>query len=238
LPEPPQPAATGAPAAPAFALVVREGILSLALRDQPRLLPLGIDWTAPAVRRRIASGRRQLLGRAVGLHRQTALHILDATAGLGEDGFTLAGLGARVTLMERQPLVLELLRDAHQRARAQAALADICARIELQLGDAHDLAGGGRQWDVVYLDPMYPHAEERRALPRKAMQILRDLTGGDTDADSLLAPALAAARQRVVVKRPLHAPVLGEQPPHHSLRGTQARFDIYLTRSTDTPCAV
>lgn len=236
MPEPDR-AGAGAELAPAFALIVREGVLSLALRHQPQFQPLGIDWTAPALRRRILAGRRQLLGRAVGLNRSAALEILDATAGLGEDGFTLAGLGARVTLMERQPLVLELLRDAHRRASAQPEFTEICARIELEAGDAHALDAAAKRWDVVYLDPMYPHAEARRALPRKGMQILRELTGGDADAETLLAPALAAARQRVVVKRPLHAAELGGRPPHHSLRGTQARFDIYLARPTDASCA-
>ena len=60
------------------------------------------------------------------------------------------------------------------------------------------------------------------------MQILRELTDGDPDADALLAPALAVAQRRVVVKRPSHAPFLAGRPPNFQLDGSQARYDIYL----------
>src|SRR3546814_12450240 len=71
---------------------------------------------------------------------------------------------------------------------------------------------GARQWDIVHLDPMYPH-RDKQALPQKEMQILRELTGSDPDADTLLRPALAIARRRVVVKRPSHAPFLAGREP-------------------------
>jgi len=80
---------------------------------------------------------------------------------------------------------------------------------------------------VIYLDPMYPD-EGKAALPSKEMQILRDLTGGDPDADELLAPALHCARLRVVVKRPIKAEWLANAEPSMSIAGTQLRFDVYL----------
>jgi 16S rRNA (guanine1516-N2)-methyltransferase len=100
-------------------------------------------------------------------------------------------------------------------------------RVEVIAADARHWINGGHRWDVVHLDPMYPHCDQR-ALPQKQMQILRELTGGDADADTLLAPALAAARLRVVVKRPRHAPFLAGREPSFQLGGTQARYDVYL----------
>src|SRR3546814_16689246 len=79
---------------------------------------------------------------------------------------------------------------------------------------------GARQWDIVHLDPMYPH-RDKQALPQKEMQILRELTGSDPDADTLLRPALAIARRRVVVKRPSHAPFLAGREPAFPLKGKQ-----------------
>ena len=188
------------------------------------------DWTGAELRRRIAGGKRQPLARAVGLHKDSALSVLDANAGLGRDGYTLAAFGATVTLVERNPSIADLLRDAHRRALADAAAQAIARRIEIICSEAHAIFGGARHWDVVYLDPMYPD-DGKTSLPGKEMQILRDLTGGDEDADQLLEPALGCARQRVVVKRPTKAPWLGGIEPSMSLRSTQLRFDVYLKNS-------
>jgi 16S rRNA (guanine1516-N2)-methyltransferase len=86
--------------------------------------------------------------------------------------------------------------------------------------------GPAGSYDVVYLDPMYPE-RGKAALARKEMQLLRELTGGDPDADELL--ACANARRRIVVKRPRAAPPLLGREPSLALTGTQARFDIYLS---------
>jgi 16S rRNA (guanine1516-N2)-methyltransferase len=136
-----------------------------------------------------------------------------------------------VTLTERNPAMIALLRDAHRRALADAMLADAATRIEIVQADALALLRGERCWDAIYLDPMYPD-DGKTALPGKEMQILRDLTGGDPDADALLTLALEHARRRVVVKRAAHAPCLGGREPSTRLKTTQLRFDVYLTSAT------
>jgi 16S rRNA (guanine1516-N2)-methyltransferase len=188
---------------------------------------IAADWGGAELRRRIAGGRRQALARAAGMHKDPAPSLLDANAGLGRDGYTLAALGASVTLVERNPSVVALLHNAHQRTLANAQTQAVGRRIEIIAAEARAVLDGERQWDVVYLDPMYPD-DGKAALPSKEMQILRDLTGGDEDADLLLQPALSCARRRVVVKRPSKAPWLGGIEPSMSLRSTQLRFDIYL----------
>jgi len=213
-----------------FALQENAGRLELRALHRPEYGAICADWGSAEVRRRIAAGRKQLLARAIGLQKKPDLEVLDATAGLGRDGYTLAALGARVTMLERQPQIAALLQDAHRRALADPALAAVAARIELLDTDAAS-AMAQRQWDTVYLDPMYPHSG-KSALPQKEMQIFRDLTGGDADADALLAPALRAARLRVVVKRPAKAPWLAGRKPSLDFHGTQARFDVYLTGAT------
>lgn len=186
-----------------------------------------IDWASAELQRRVAAGRKQLLGKATGLAKKPGLKIFDATGGLGRDAFTLAALGATVTLAERNPVLAALLRDAHRRALAHPMLHLIAEKISLlELDSSTDLAAAAGH-DVIYLDPMYPD-DGKRALPAKEMQILRDLTGGDADADALLLAAMASGVARVVVKRPSKAPWLALAKPNLSIEGTQARFDIYL----------
>lgn len=192
------------------------------------------DWLAADVLRRVATGRRQPLARAVGLHKlkpgNAPLRVLDATAGLGRDGYTLAALGAVVTLAERHPTTCALLEDARRRVLESPAQAPAGDRIEILNADARSLCMDPRnadRWDVIYLDPMYPD-DGKAALPSKEMQILRDLTGGDDDADALLAPARHCARLRVVVKRPSKAPWLAGVAPTMQIEGTQLRFDVHV----------
>lgn len=210
-----------------FVLRRQDGRLSLFATRHPGYGGIYADWGSAEVRRRIAGGRRQLLARAVLLHKTPAPELFDATGGLGRDAYTFAALGARVTLSERQPLIAALLADAHARALADPACADAAARLEILPSAAQEVLDGSRLWDVIYLDPMYPE-DGKAALPSKEMQFLRELTGGDVDAGDLLAPALRCARRRVVVKRPAKAPWLGGHKPQVSLEGTQLRLDLYL----------
>ncbi len=205
-----------------------DGRLSLICRDRAEWKPLSLDWTSAEMRSRIAAGRKQPLGRAVGLYRHGPLQVLDATAGLGNDGFTLAALGAQVLMVERQALLVELLLDAKLRAEQSpdASLRDAAARIRIQHADCLRFVPESLHADVAYLDPMYDNSR-RRALPQKSMQMLRELAGDDADAPRLL-EHLRRTLARVVVKRPDRAPPLDDQAPNTQFKSSQARFDVYL----------
>ena len=82
------------------------------------------------------------------------------------------------------------------------------------------------KFDVVYLDPMFPH-KNKSALVKKEMRVFQSLVGADLDADQLLATALKLAH-RVVVKRPDYAGYLAECKPHFSQTTKNHRFDIYI----------
>ena len=83
-----------------------------------------------------------------------------------------------------------------------------------------------RMYTSVYIDPMYPE-RKKTALPRKEMQIFRDLVGGDADAESLLERSLDLGYRRVVVKRPLRSDPLKKEPQHQFVGNTDL-FDLYL----------
>jgi 16S rRNA (guanine1516-N2)-methyltransferase len=165
--------------------------------------------------------------------------VLDATAGLGGDAGTLAAAGRQVTLIERNPVLAAVLADALGRWRDEGIAA--AARMQLLIGDARDQLPAVAA-DVVFLDPMYPEPPgggraraSKRARARKAEgpHLLRLLAGDDGDQGELLAVARRAARQRVVVKRPLHAPPLAGRPPNGALLGRTVRYDLYAPEEVD-----
>jgi 16S rRNA (guanine1516-N2)-methyltransferase len=205
------------------------------LQDARRALaPLRVDFASGALTYRRARGgdRHQGLGRAAGKPDPAdAPTLIDATGGLGKDGFILAHLGWQVTLLERSPVLAWLLADGVARGRTDASAGPVCQRMRVLHREAVDcldqLPAAGRP-QAVYLDPMYP-PHRSSALPGREMQYLRRLLGDDPPDSRLLAAACRAARGRVVVKRPAGAPSLPGPSPSHAIRLGQTRFDVYLT---------
>ena len=173
---------------------------------------------------------KQPLARAAGLKSGFRPTILDGTAGNGTDGFVLASLGCNVTLCERSPIIGALLEDGLDRAAREESTAEIVEqRINLELRDTRVyLDKASETFHTIYLDPMYPH-RHGSALSKQTLRTIRSLVGGDPDGADLLETALAKAKNRVVVKRPLKAPLLSTLQPSHVIAMKNSRFDVYLT---------
>ena len=230
--------------------------MGMVLADQPlagtlelRFSPLGltlqhhghengeairVDFAHPTFLYRLAhgGGRKQPLARAMGLKPGYSPTILDATAGLGRDGFILASLGCRVVLCERSPIIRALLADGLDRALADPRLMAHASRCTLHPGDSRELLAAlaaEERPEVVYLDPMFPH-RAKSALIKKEMRLVRAVVGDDVDTSDLLGVALAHAGKRVVCKRPSQAPPLAGPAPAFAITTPKHRFDVYLRR--------
>ncbi|WP_299592403.1 class I SAM-dependent methyltransferase [uncultured Microbulbifer sp.] len=198
--------------------------------------PVEVDFVAGAVahRRKFGGGKGQQIAKAVGVRSGFYPLVLDATAGLGRDAFVLASLGCEVRMLERNPVVYALLEDGVRRlyeaAHADPELASIAARLQLEprvTSAAGWLAEqSAESIPVIYLDPMFP-SRDKSAKVKKEMVAFHQVVGSDEDADSLLAPALAACYYRTVVKRPRLAPDLDEEKPSLRFEGKSGRFDVY-----------
>lgn len=214
----------------AMALQVAEHGLQLQLLEDKAPGPVRVDFVegAAAHRRQFGGGSGQMIARAVGVQPGVRPHVLDATAGLGRDGFVLATLGCRVTLIERQPVIAALLEDGMLRAADDADVAPIVARMQLLQGDAIALMSDWQETppQVIHLDPMFPH-RDKSALVKKEMRLFRPLVGDDLDAPALLEAALQLASHRVVVKRPRKAPPIEGMKPGYMLEGKSSRYDVY-----------
>ena len=193
-----------------------------------------VDFAAGKARHRrvFGGGKGQQVAKAVGVQGGVRPSILDLTAGLGGDAFVLASLGCCVSMVERQSVVRALLADGLARGELDIDVGDIVAGMSLKKGDALSVmnAWEGVAPQVIYLDPMFPHSG-KSAQVKKEMALFRQLVGSDEDADALLAPALALASHRVVVKRPSIAPDLAQHKPMYRLEGKSNRFDIYVNKS-------
>ena len=195
--------------------------------------PIFIDFVEGknAHRRQFGGGRGQPLAKAIGLKKGATPTIIDATAGFARDAFVLANLGCPITLIERNPLIATLIKDALTRAQDDDDISEVIKRMTLINDDAVNYLSNLQEQqrpEVIYMDPMYP-SREKSALVKKDMRLLHQLAGPDTDSEQLLTTARKTALKRVVVKRPKSAPFVGDQKPATSIESKNTRYDIYLT---------
>ncbi|MEY4588936.1 MAG: hypothetical protein RL497_1012 [Pseudomonadota bacterium] len=231
------PVCTQKPTGVEYILEFSETAVQLHACNHENYKPLKLDFTlgGAAHRRKFGGGAGQMIAKAAGLSGKITPHIFDATAGLGGDGFVLACLGCRVTLMERSPIAYVLLADALNRAcvyaqQCDAELLEIIQRIQLLPGDSIEhLKTYAGYYPVIYLDPMFPERQKTAAV-KKEMQLFHALIGKDEDSAELFNNALEKTWCRLIVKRPRLAPPLNNTRVDLTLEGKSCRFDIYTRR--------
>lgn len=172
-------------------------------------------------------GIRQDIAKAVGCKADYRPRVLDATAGLAGDASLLAYLGCEVDLIEQSSIVYRLLEDAFRHLQNDNPLSTQLRLLPQQNAIDYMLASR-QQYDVVYLDPMFPE-RQKAAKVKKSMQYLHDIVGIADEQEELRLwqAALLSAKKRVVVKRPRLAPFLAGQKPHFQISGKTIRFDVY-----------
>jgi len=215
-----------------FLLICSADSLALKQTDINSPGPIMVNFTGSTMEYRLkhGGGRSQALARAIGLKKGWKPTVIDATAGLGRDGFIMAHLGCHVHMLERSPILAVMLEDGLNRAKQAEQTAEIASRIDFTRVDSIEFLQKLKQKDkpdAIYLDPMFPE-RTKSSLVKKEMRILHGLAGDDQDAGKLLDIALHCARNRVVVKRPRLAPTLDDTEPSHAITGKTSRFDVYL----------
>lgn len=198
---------------------------------------LWVDFDGEEARRRSRQPSGELLVRAAKIRQLAEPLLIDATAGLGRDGFLLACQGFRVCMIEANPVIAALLADGLARAGQLPHLQTAVSRLELRVGDAvNGLNNLAEHPAVVYLDPMFPE-RSKTAKVKQNLRLLRLLEGKVSAPEPLLQAALATGARKVVVKRPLKGPFLADLAPSYTLKGKAVRFDVYVGATKKNPLA-
>lgn len=176
---------------------------------------------------RRAQQKNQSLLKACNNKKHSIKSVCDLTAGWGKDSLILATHGQQVTMVEQNLLIFQCMNFLLK--IAQHDHPDTCYE-RMKLLHDNSLAyidSRNRGFaDCLYLDPMFP-AHKSTAKPGKELQLLQRLTE-NVEVDALFMMALQKGAQRVVVKRPLHAPALEGAKPDIVYREKTIRFDVYL----------
>jgi len=199
-----------------------------------------VNFESARLRHRVETTRKhEGLLKAVGmdkLKQGQPWHVVDATAGLGIDAFTLAAKGCQVTLLEKNPVMAALLHDGFRRGSnsADPAVRDILARMTLCHADTHDYFAqpGATCPDVIYLDPMFP-PRRKSARVKKDIALMQSLLPPNEDVAELLALARGLAGRRVVLKQPGKAGKADRAKADFLVPGKACHFEVFLTHNLE-----
>jgi 16S rRNA (guanine1516-N2)-methyltransferase len=182
-----------------------------------------LDWSGDYRRHRSKgySINSEPLAKSLLIKGNTENKIVDCTLGTGKDAILLLSFGATLDAFERNKLVFALALDAHRRCLVDDELGDFFKKhLKLHFGEA---INSNCLADTAYFDPMYPE-KKKKALPRKEMQIFKELVGADNDILDQL-KTLREKFKNVVVKRPVKSEILDR--PNASFSGKTTRYDRY-----------
>ena len=158
-------------------------------------------------------------------------HIIDATGGWGGDTLLMCTQGYQVTVLERNPVMALMLKDAMTRLSQSEWAIDNQVNIPNVIhADSTTFFAQSKveeDIDCVYLDPMFPPKKKKKAAVNKQMQLLQWMVGQDIDASRLVENALNAGAPRVAVKRPDYADPLF-RTPSNQFSSKLVHYDVYL----------
>lgn len=200
---------------------------NLVCRTGNELIKITPNWQS-LTKRIVTAGRKsELLLQACKLNQ--TMSVVDANAGFGHDGLLLASTGAKVLMVEKQPVMALLLFYEYHMMGQHQNWQKLLGRINIVCDDA-SLRLPQLQADLVYLDPMFPqHSYQSKV--GKHMQVLHTLVCSPSHQEQTM--LLQQARQaltddgKAVVKRPVGANFLADCVPIQSFANDAIRFDIY-----------
>lgn len=201
-------------------------ILKLSNKNQE----LSIDFSSNEIANRInPKSKKCSVIQAVEGRSKQKLKVLDATAGLGRDTFTLASRGHLITSIEKDVYIYLLLCDALNRASKIESISHIVKNITLLNLDSCDyILTTKHEFDCIYVDPMFPPRKKSTKV-KQGMQMLHEIAFNDESHNILLLKNILETRKanKVIVKRPINAEFLYTKKPSSQLKGKTNRFDIY-----------
>ena len=125
--------------------------------------------------------------------------VLDCTGGFARDSVIISSLGNSVTMIEENPLIMKVLRDAVCRIKNND-IDIIFKKITTKLGNCLDyIKTTNKVFDYIYFDFMFN--TNKSALPSKREQFLRMITHNDIDINKdIIKEVLQRVGCKVIIK--------------------------------------
>ena len=131
--------------------------------------------------------------------KKKGLNILDCTGGFARDSAIISSLGNTVTLIENNPVVMGILKDAISRIN-NATMNNIFNNITTKFGDCLDfIRTTNKKYDYIYFDFMFN--VNKSALPLKKEQFLRKIVQNNVQRNrNIINEVLQRVGCKVIIK--------------------------------------
>lgn len=131
--------------------------------------------------------------------KKKGLNILDCTGGFARDSAIISSLGNNVTLIENNPVIMRVLKDAISRI-SSAAMKNIFSNITTKFGDCINfIRTTNRKYDYIYFDFMFNI--NKSALPLKKDQFIRKVVNNNVQRNqSIIDEVLHRVGCKVIIK--------------------------------------
>ncbi len=133
------------------------------------------------------------------IFKKNNLEILDCTGGFARDASIIASLGNKVTLIEENPLIMLILKNAISKI-TNDEIRDNFKNIKTKFGNSLDYLRESKQkFDYIYLDFMFN--VNKKTLPNKREQFLRMITKNDIEANKdMVKEIIQRTNSKIIIK--------------------------------------
>ena len=155
------------------------------------------------------------------------LSIFDSTAGLLTDTMIFLSLGHKVVAVEQSKIIYSLVKDAIFRAKEK--IPELKNLIFLNDNSLEVYKSMSKEFDVIYLDPMYPSLNKKNKKSGRLENIKKilEIENFTNCGENLVKDFFDLEYKKIILKRPLKCRK-NYSNINYQVLGKTTRFDIYL----------
>ena len=155
------------------------------------------------------------------------LLIFDSTAGLLTDTMIFLSLGHKVVAVEQSKIIYSLVKDAILRAKDK--IPELKNLIFLNDNSLEVYKSMSKEFDVIYLDPMYPSLNKKNKKSGRLENIKKilEIENFRNCGENLVKDFFDLEYKKIILKRPLKYQK-NYSNINYQVLGKTTRFDIYL----------
>ena len=166
------------------------------------------------------------LKKAIGKHSHQ-LTIFDATAGQLNDSLIFLSLGHKVVAVEQSKILYLLVSDAIKRAGEELPILD---NLKFINGNSIEIfKKDNNQFDLIYLDPMYPIVKKnvKRSGNLNCIKEILSFENLMNHGDNLIEDFMNLKCKKIILKRPLKSKN-NYSNINYQIKGKAIRYDVFL----------
>lgn len=201
---------------------IKKTINEITLHKKTEKKKIKIDKIKKNIIKRIKNPEKELIAKTISHIKK--YKIIDTTGGIGIDSIIFASLGNKITLIEKQPLIIKILKNLF---KSLQEIKFITKNIKIKYGNSiktiQHLKNNSK--NIIYLDPIFP-IKKKNDITKAYASIIKNIGSNTKNYKKLFEISLKKAK-KLIVKRKKNSESINKKKPTYKISGSKIRFDIY-----------